>query len=50
MTKKVKTNGIANLLSSVFLIAFSWIVIDSAAPSAFFAPTRAFKPLTDCMP
>ena len=36
--KKSKSNGIANLLSKVFLMAFSWVVIVSAVPSAFFAP------------
>ena len=48
--KKSKSNGIANLLSSVFLIAFSWFVTASAAPSTFFAPTRAFLPVADYMP
>ena len=48
--KKSKSNGIANLLSNVFLIAFSWVVTVSAARSVVFAPIRAFKPLADCMP
>ena len=48
--KKSKSKGIANLLSNVFLIAFSWIVADSDVPSAFFAPVHAFKPLADCIP
>ena len=48
--KKSKSNGIVNLLSNVFLIAFSWVVTVSATPSAFFGPAHAFKPLTECMP
>ena len=48
--KKSKSNGVAHRLSKVFLIAFSWVVTVSAVPSDFFAPTRAFKPLADCMP
>ena len=48
--KKSKSNGIENLLSNVFLILYSWVVTASAVPSDFFAPTHAFKPLTDCMP
>ena len=48
--KKSKSNGIENLLSSVFLIKFSWVVTASVMPSAFFVPTRAFKPFADCMP
>ena len=46
--KKSKFNGISNLLSNVFLIAFSGVVTASAVPSAFFAPTCAFKPLAGC--
>ena len=48
--KKSKSNGIENLLSNVFLIVFSWVVIVSAVPSAFLAPKRAFNPLTHCIP
>ena len=48
--KKSKSNGIANLLSNFFFIAFSWVVTVSAVPSTFFAPTRAFRPLDDGMP
>ena len=43
--KKSKSNGIANLLSIVVLIAFSWFVTVSAVPSAFFAPSRGFRSL-----
>ena len=46
---KSKSKGIANLLSNVFLIAFSWVVTASALPSAFFAPVHSFKPFADCM-
>ena len=42
--KKSKSNGIANLLSNVFLITFSWVDNGNAVPSVFFAPTGAFKP------
>ena len=48
--KKSKSNSIANSLSNIFLMAFSWVVTVSAVPSDFFAPTHAFKPLVDCMP
>ena len=48
--KNSKSNGIANLLSNIFLISFSWVVTVSAVPSAFFVPNRAFKPLVDRMP
>ena len=48
--KKSKSNGFVNLLSNVFLNAFSCVVTVSAVPSAFLAPTRAFKSLADCMP
>ena len=48
--KKAKSNGIENFLSNVFFIALSWFVAPSAVPSAFFAPTRAFKLLADCIP
>ena len=48
--KKSKSNGIAYLISNVFLIAFSWVVAASAVPFAFFAHAHAFKPLADCMP
>ena len=41
--KKPKSKGIASFLLSVFLIAFSWIVV----PTAFLGPIRAFKPLAD---
>ena len=39
--KKSKSNGIANRLSKVFLMAFSWVVTVSAVPSDFFAPNHA---------
>ena len=48
--KKSKSNGIANLLSNVLLIAFSYVVTVNAVPSGFFTPTRAFNPLAGCMP
>ena len=48
--KKSKSNGIANLLSNVLLIEFSWVVTASVVLSAFFTLTRAFKPLDDYMP
>ena len=48
--KKPKSNGTANVLPKVFLIAFSWIVTVSAVPSPFVASSRAFRPLADCMP
>ena len=48
--KSQNINGYGNLLSNVFLIALFWVVTVSAVPSAFFAPTCAFKPLADCMP
>ena len=48
--KKSKSKGVANLLPSVFLISFSWVVTASAVPSVFFAPVRAFEPLAHCMP
>ena len=35
LQKKSKSNGIANLLSIANLIAFSWVIIVSALPSAF---------------
>ena len=38
--KKSKSNGISNLLSSVFLIPFSWVVTVSAVPSAFFESAK----------
>ena len=47
--KKSKSNGIANCLSNVFLIAFPCVAAFSAIPSDFFAPTRAFNPLAGCM-
>ena len=48
--KKSNSNGIANVLSNIFLMAFSCVVTVSAVPSDFFAPTCAFNPLTGCMP
>ena len=48
--KKSKSKGITNLLPSVFLIAFFWVVTPNAVPSVFFAAVRAFKQLTDCIP
>ena len=48
--KKSKSNGIVNLLWNVILITFFWVITVIAVPSANFAPTRAFKPLVDCMP
>ena len=46
--QKSKSKGIANRLSNVFFITFFWVV--SAVPSAFFAPKRAFTPLSSCIP
>ena len=37
--KRSKSNGIANLLSNVFFMAFSCVVTVSAVSSVFFAPT-----------
>ena len=48
-SKKSKSNGIANHLSNVFLIAFSCVVTISGVPSDFFAATCAFNPLAGCM-
>ena len=48
--KKSKSNGIANRLSNVFLIAFSCVVSVSAVPSTFFAPIHASNPLVDYIP
>ena len=45
--KKSKSKGIANLLPKVFLVAFSLVVTVIDVPSAFFAPTRAFKTSID---
>ena len=50
MLKKSKSNGIANILSKVFLIAFFLVVTATPVASFFFAPTCAFKPLAGCMP
>ena len=36
----------ANLFPSVFLTAFSAVESVKSVPSAFFAPTRAFKPFS----
>ena len=48
--KKLKSTGIANLLSKVFLIIFSLFVTVIAVLSVFFAPTCAFKPFTEFIP
>ena len=41
--KKSKSNGIVNLLASIFLIGFSLVVNVSAMPSAFLVPNHAFN-------
>ena len=48
--KKSKSNRAANILLNVVFIAFSWVITVTAVPSAFFAPTRTFRPLVDHMP
>ena len=47
--KKSKFKGIANLLSRVFLIAFSLVVTVIAVLSAFFAPAQLYKLRADCI-
>ena len=47
--KKSRSIGIANLLSSVFLMAFPWVVTVSAVPSDFCAPICALRPFSNCI-
>lgn len=46
MLRSVKSKGVKNLLSKVFLIAFSWLLLYY---QRFFTSTYALKPSADCI-